>query len=204
MSTLENAISIAAAAHAGQQEKNGRPYVLHPLRVMMSVVGAGCDAQIVAVLHDVVEDTPTTLDDLRAAGFSARVIDAIAILTHDKATDSFTYVRAAATDALAREVKRADLHDNMDLSRIPDVQEKDLMRIQRYRLGQMVTTVESRSSCDLERRVWESYFIFASHTESGPLATQRCSGSVEERTAQREITALGFGRPSQPCEPCVC
>ena len=132
MSTLEKAISIAAASHSGQLEKNGRPYILHPIRVMMSVVGAGANAQIAAVLHDVVEDTTTTFADLHAAGFSAEILDAIRILTHDKANDYFAYVRAAAANAITCAVKRADLRDNMDLSRIPDPQEQDLARIRRY------------------------------------------------------------------------
>jgi (p)ppGpp synthase/HD superfamily hydrolase len=132
MSTLENAIALAAAAHAGQLEKNGTPYILHPLRVMMSVGGAGPGAQIAAVLHDVVEDTSITLEDLRAAGFSAEILEAIATLTHDKSTDYFTYIRAAAANEIARAVKRADLRDNMDLSRIPEPQEKDHVRIARY------------------------------------------------------------------------
>lgn len=131
MSTLEKAISIAASAHAGQLEKNGAPYVLHPLRVMLAV--SGDDARIAAVLHDVVEDTDTTLDDLRAAGFSLAVVEAVALLTHDKSTDYFAYVRAAAANSIARRVKRADLQDNMDLSRISAPQEKDVVRMQRYR-----------------------------------------------------------------------
>ena len=133
MSTLEKAIAIAADAHAGQLEKNGKPYILHPLRVMMSVVGAGTDTQIVAVLHDVVEDTRTTLQDLREAGFSTQVLEAVATLTHDKSADYLTYIRTAASISLARDVKRADLQDNMDLSRIPDPQEMDLVRVERYR-----------------------------------------------------------------------
>jgi (p)ppGpp synthase/HD superfamily hydrolase len=141
MSTLEKAISLAAAAHAGQLEKNDRPYILHPLRVMMSVVGSGASTQIAAVLHDVVEDTPTTLADLRAAGLSADILEAIAILTHDKSTDYFTYIRAAAANPIARAVKRADLQDNMDLSRIPEPGEKDFARIRRYQEALLILDV---------------------------------------------------------------
>ena len=141
MSTLEKAIAIAADAHAGQLEKNGRPYILPPLRVMMSVVGAGTDTQIVAVLHDVVEDTRTTLQDLGEAGFSTQVLEAVATLTHDKSADYLTYIRTAASNSLARNVKRADLQDNMDLSRIPDPQGMDLVRVERYRTALSILDV---------------------------------------------------------------
>jgi (p)ppGpp synthase/HD superfamily hydrolase len=79
MATIEQALQIAAKAHEGQRDKEGQPYVLHPLRVMMTVEGEG--AQIVAVLHDVVEDTSVTLDDLRQAGFSEGVLAAVECVT---------------------------------------------------------------------------------------------------------------------------
>ena len=75
MSTLERAIQIAATAHAGQADKAGEPYILHPLRVMMTVTTP--KERIAAVLHDVVEDTAVSLDDLGAQGFSADVLSAI-------------------------------------------------------------------------------------------------------------------------------
>ena len=74
MATLEKAIAIAAAAHAGQVDKAGQPYILHPIRVMLSVTGS--HAQMAAILHDVVEDTSVTVDQLVDEGFPAEVVTA--------------------------------------------------------------------------------------------------------------------------------
>jgi (p)ppGpp synthase/HD superfamily hydrolase len=82
MATLERAVEIAAKAHAGVKDKQGQPYILHPIRVMMGVEDD--DAKMVAVLHDVIEDTEVTLDDIRAAGFSEAVIAALDLVTHRK------------------------------------------------------------------------------------------------------------------------
>lgn len=136
MSDLERAIALATAAHAGQIDKAGAPYILHPLRLMLRVQ---TDAErLAAMLHDVVEDTPFTLDDLRRFGFGADVVDAVQALTKrpdEKGTDDgyFRFVERAARHPVARAVKLADLEDNMDLSRIADPTEKDHERIERYR-----------------------------------------------------------------------
>lgn len=131
MSTLERAISVAVEAHAGHVDKAGRPYVLHPLRVM-----ANCNseaAKIVGVLHDVVEDTHWTLAKLRAEGFDEEVLTAMDAVTRMDGEPYFKYCRRAADDALAREVKRADLIDNMDVSRLaPPLTDKDWGRLCRY------------------------------------------------------------------------
>src|SRR5438874_7380825 len=82
MATIERALQIAAQAHAGQRDKGGLPYILHPLRVMMAVEGE--EGQIVAVLHDVLEDTAVTAEDLRQAGFSERVIATVLCVTRPK------------------------------------------------------------------------------------------------------------------------
>jgi (p)ppGpp synthase/HD superfamily hydrolase len=127
---------MAAAAHAGQQDKEGLPYITHPLRVMARV-DAG-DAQIVAVLHDVVEDTDTTLDDLRQAGFSEAILDAVARVTHDKQEPYADYVVRCKHHPLARQVKLADLEDNSQMKRAllrVDRVEGDLARIHRYVLS---------------------------------------------------------------------
>ena len=94
MSTLERAIRIAAEAHAGQTDKAGAPYILHPLRVMMSVEGD--DARIAAVLHDLVEDTPWTFEDLRTEGFSDAVIAALESLTRREGEVYLDFCRRAA------------------------------------------------------------------------------------------------------------
>jgi (p)ppGpp synthase/HD superfamily hydrolase len=136
MATIEKALQIAAQAHEGQKDKDGKPYILHPLRVMHSVNGQ--DAQTIAVLHDVIEDTSVTLDDLRAAGFSATVLAAVVCVTHRKDESYVDYVVRCKADPLARQVKLADLEDNSRLPRLllrQDRAESDLMRMRKYALA---------------------------------------------------------------------
>jgi (p)ppGpp synthase/HD superfamily hydrolase len=137
MSTLERAIEIAARAHAGQVDKAGAPYILHPLRVMMSL--STVEERIVGVLHDVVEDTDVTFDDLRAEGFSELVVEAVMSVTKDRPEKEMgwpayeAFVLRAAANPIGRRVKIADMTDNMDLSRISNPTERDLARVAKYR-----------------------------------------------------------------------
>jgi len=133
MNNIEKAISIAVHAHSGQKDKAGMPYVLHPLRLMLRQDST--EAMIGAVLHDVVEDTDITIDQLAEAGFSSAVLEAISLLTHDKSIPYMDYIRAIARNAIARQVKLADLIDNMDLNRIPNPQEKDYLRLEKYKVA---------------------------------------------------------------------
>ena len=99
---------------------------------------AGADAQIVAVLHDVIEDTPVTADDLRAAGFAAPVVAAVVRVTHRKEQSYADYVVGCRGDDLARRVKLADLADNARLDRTilrPEKLAHDLARVRRYLLS---------------------------------------------------------------------
>ncbi len=130
MSTLENAIALAATAHAGQVDKAGMPYILHPIKVMLRVNTA--QEQIAAILHDVVEDTPVTLDDLRNQGFSETIIDAVNALTKHSGETRMEAAYRAAANPIARVVKLADNAENRDLSRIPRPTEKDLARLKEY------------------------------------------------------------------------
>ncbi|SOD03788.1 HD domain-containing protein [bacterium JGI 053] len=130
MADLEEAIRIAAEAHRGQQDRAGAPYVLHPLRMMLRMRS---DAErMAAVLHDVVEDTAWTLDDLRARGFPAEVLDAVDALTRRPGEAYDACVERAAAHPVARRVKLADLEDNLDLRRLDAVTADDLERIGRY------------------------------------------------------------------------
>jgi (p)ppGpp synthase/HD superfamily hydrolase len=129
--TLERAIAIAAAAHEGQVDKAGAPYILHPLRMMLAVTTPA--ARMAAVLHDVLEDTSVTLEQLRAEGFPEAVLVAVTTLTKREGEDYEAFIRRVAPDPIAREVKLADLRDNSDLSRIADPSEKDRARIAKYR-----------------------------------------------------------------------
>ena len=136
MSTLEIAIKIANNAHAGITDKQGLPYILHPLRVMHDVTSQL--SKIVAVLHDVVEDTSVTFTDLVSHGFNEDVITPLKLLTHRRGQSYVDYIVALSENHVAHEVKMADLRDNTNLNRIllhPDSLEKDLARIKRYLLS---------------------------------------------------------------------
>lgn len=130
MPTLERAIAIAAQAHAGQLDKGGQPYILHPLRVMLRVTTQ--PERIAAVLHDVVEDSPVTLADLAAEGFDQEVLDALAALTKAPGETRVDAAHRAARHPIARAVKLADNADNSDLSRIAEPTDKDRQRLAEY------------------------------------------------------------------------
>lgn len=130
MSTLQRAIEIAVTAHRDQTRKDGSLYILHPMRVMFQQ--AGVEAMIVAILHDVAEDTDVALDDLRREGFSQAALDALALLTHNDSEPYEAYIDRIAANPLARSVKLADLQDNMNLREIPEPSEKDIARTLKY------------------------------------------------------------------------
>ena len=128
--TLERAIEIAARTHAGQTDKGGAPYILHPLRVMLRVAPGA--QQIVAVLHDVVEDSDVTFEDLERDGFSAEVVKGLRAVTKIKGESYEDFVARAALDPVGKAVKLADLMENSDLSRIAEPSRKDLERVEKY------------------------------------------------------------------------
>lgn len=130
MSTLERAISLAAQAHAGQVDKAGQPYILHPLRVMLRVSTA--EERTAAILHDVVEDTSITLEQLAEEGFSPTIVAAVEALTKRPSESRMEAAARAAENRVARTVKLADNAENMDISRIAHPTEKDFSRIQEY------------------------------------------------------------------------
>jgi (p)ppGpp synthase/HD superfamily hydrolase len=127
---LERALGIALEAHAGQESKDGLPYILHPLRLMARMQTD--DERIAAMLHDVVEDSAVTLEDLRAAGFSEPVLEAVRLLTHEEGIGYDEYVERLRANPLARKVKLADLEDNSDIRRLSGLEEKDVERLRKY------------------------------------------------------------------------
>lgn len=129
--TLEDAIAIAAIAHKGQLDKGGRPYVLHPLRVMLAVDTPV--ERMAAVFHDILEDTAVTIDDLRQHGFPQEVLDTVVCLTRREGEVYEQYIERIAHNPIARCVKLADLADNMSPSRQTGNPEKDQKRMVRYR-----------------------------------------------------------------------
>jgi (p)ppGpp synthase/HD superfamily hydrolase len=131
MSTLERDVVIAAEAHAGQVDKAGAPYILHPLRLMLQMENT--EDRIVAVLHDVVEDTDWTLERLRKEGFPHVIIEAIDSVTWRKNEDYEDFILRAAKNPIGSRVKLADLRDNCDLSRIANPSKTDFKRVDKYR-----------------------------------------------------------------------
>ena len=130
MSLLETAVQVAAQAHAGQNEKNGQPYILHSLRVMARVQTE--EEKIVAVLHDVIEDTTWTRAMLAEREFPKHLLDVLECVTHRKGEDSDTLIARAGSNPIARRVKLADLEDNMDIRRLPRITERDRKRLNKY------------------------------------------------------------------------
>lgn len=127
---LDKAIQCAVKAHAGQKDKAGAPYILHPLRIMMKMDSQA--GMIAAMLHDVVEDSSVTLADLRAEGFSEEVIAAVDHLTRREGEAYEIFINRLRHNPLAVKVKLADLEDNMDIRRIENVTGRDIERIQKY------------------------------------------------------------------------
>ena len=134
MKPLEMAIRIAVEAHAGQVDRAGAAYVLHPLRLMLRMDTE--EEMMAAVLHDVVEDGPGwTLARLAEAGMPATVVEAVEHLTRRpaEASDYEGFIRRAAAHPIARRVKLADLEDNMDLRRIATPTTRDFERFAKYK-----------------------------------------------------------------------
>jgi len=140
MATLEKAILIAAQAHLGQRDKAGAPYILHPLRMMMRMESEA--AMIAAVLHDVVEDSDRTLEQLRGEGFSEEILQAVDCLTSRDGETYDEFIARVQTSAIARQVKIADLEDNMNVKRIGEITSKDLARIEKYHRAWRALTEE--------------------------------------------------------------
>lgn len=127
----KKALVISFNAHKEQVDKSGMPYVYHPYRIaeQMNDEYSTC----VALLHDVIEDTDITLEDLKDEGFPQEVIEAIALMTHDDDTPYFDYIRQIKTNPIATAVKLVDLQDNSNYERLDKVEIKDLQRIEKYR-----------------------------------------------------------------------
>ena len=128
---LEIAIELAIKYHKGQIDKGGNPYILHSLEVMNNV--DRIESKIVAMLHDIIEDTECTVDTLREWGIDEDIIESINILTHKEGMSYMEYITEISYDLIAIEVKLADLKCNMDLSRLNrKITNKDLERNKKY------------------------------------------------------------------------
>ena len=132
MSDLESAIALSIAAHRGQVDKGGQPYILHPLRVMLQLESDS--ERIVAVLHDVVEDNQEyTMSRLESLGYSREILEALDCLTRRPEENYNEFVGRIKLNRLATRVKLADLEDNMDIRRLAGLSTVDYGRLQKYR-----------------------------------------------------------------------
>ena len=127
---LEKALRIAVEAHAGQVDKSGKPYIFHPLRVCCRCFTD--EEKMVALLHDTIEDTEITAEDLLSEGFPPYIVEAILSISRNEDETYEEFVKRTSLNPLGRTVKLYDLEDNMDISRLEQVTEKDLDRLNKY------------------------------------------------------------------------
>ena len=125
------AMQVAFDAHKEQKDKAGLPYIFHPFHLAEQMTDE--ITVCTALLHDVVEDTDMTFEHLSELGFTAPILDALKLLTHDKSVPYMDYVKKIAENPVARAVKLADLLHNSDLSRLDTVDEKALRRVEKYK-----------------------------------------------------------------------
>jgi len=126
----KKALKLCFQAHKDQTDKSGLPYVFHPFHLAEQMQTE--ETTIVALLHDVIEDTEYTIEDLIGMGFDKAVTDAIRLMTHEDGVDYMSYVRAIKDNSIAKAVKLADLRHNSDLTRLEVVDEKALKRREKY------------------------------------------------------------------------
>jgi (p)ppGpp synthase/HD superfamily hydrolase len=131
MEKLALAISITAKAFEKTLDKGGKPYILHCLRVMNNVQGDEC-VKCASVMHDLIEDTDWTFEQLTALGFSDKTIGLLHLLTHQKETSYDDYIKAISVNKEATEIKKRDLEDNCNITRIKGLRKKDFDRIEKY------------------------------------------------------------------------
>ena len=127
---LEKALAIATKAHAGQTDKAGAAYIFHPIRVSCRCFTD--EEKIVALLHDTIEDTNVTADYLLSEGFPRNIVDSILSVTRNENESYEDFIKRCHLNPIGRQVKLHDLEDNMDISRLPQVTEKDLARLNKY------------------------------------------------------------------------
>lgn len=127
----KKAMKLCFEAHREQVDKTGLPYVFHPFHVAEQMTDEVTTAA--ALLHDVIEDTEYTLDDIKSMGFPSEVTDALALLTHDKSVPYLEYVAGIKNNPAAKAVKLADLAHNSDITRLDTVDEEALARIEKYK-----------------------------------------------------------------------
>ena len=134
----KEAMKLCFEAHKGQTDKSGIPYVFHPFHVAEQMPDE--NTTIVALLHDVIEDTSYTLRDLQEMGFDPDVLEALALMTHDKNDSYMDYVTRIKDNDIARTVKLADLRHNSDLTRMDEIDQAALKRVEKYKAAMQLLT----------------------------------------------------------------
>lgn len=129
---LAKAIALASEKHMGQFDKGGNPYILHPLKVMHYLKSDDMELMMIAVMHDLVEDTDVTFVQLVEIGFSERVVSAVRLLTKMPGQTVSEYIDGIKTNNDAVRVKLCDLRHNTDIRRLKGITEKDFDRMQKY------------------------------------------------------------------------
>lgn len=127
----KKAMRISFEAHKNQTDKNGMPYIFHPIHLAEQMTDE--KTICVALLHDVVEDTDITFEQLEEAGFSKDIVDALKLMTHDESVPYMGYVESIKTNSIATAVKLADLKHNSDLTRLDVIDEKAIKRAEKYK-----------------------------------------------------------------------
>ena len=127
----KKAMKLCFQAHKEQLDKSGIPYVFHPIHLAEQMDDEY--STVTALLHDVVEDTSYTFEDLRNFGYPEAVLEALRLLTHDKAVPYMEYVAAVRENPIARKVKLADLRHNSDITRLDVIDQRALERVKKYR-----------------------------------------------------------------------
>lgn len=140
MPNLEDTLAFALEKHRGQKDKAGAPYVLHPLRMMLSLKDEA--AQIVALLHDVVEDCDVSLNDLRGLGYDEAIVRGVEAMTKREGESYEDFILRCKANPIARRVKLADIADNMNLERIREITPQDWERYAKYRRARAVLEAE--------------------------------------------------------------
>ena len=189
---LEKAIQIAVDAHTGQIDKGNNPYILHPLRVMLSLENE--EEQIVGILHDVVEDCDGwTYEKLRSEGFSENILDALRSVSktdreevefksaseENKLKYYLQFISRAKENKIGKKVKIADLKDNLDISRINDITEQDKSRLKRYQKA--LELLEMKYTIKKTAMYGTSYIgEFDTYADASAIAQQLVSTSSDE------------------------
>ena len=183
--TVKAAIKLCFEVHGDQVDKCGIPYANHPLHLAEQMHSE--DEICVALLHDVMEDSEKSPDDLREIGVSERAIEALLLLTHDKDVPYLDYVRALKDNEIARKVKIADLRHNSEVARLDRVKEKDLRRLRKYMdarilLGDMAYELEtpvSRVSVEVNGKPYP--FTLEDESRKAYTVFEECAGDAESK-----------------------